>query len=172
MNRKMPVQKPGRSETIVRTPREFLNLVERKFWVTLSIDLAALPNNSVCPAFISPEEDSLALTTSWRRLIPPGSYGWLNPPYDDIAPWVKKAHEARRGIFVLVPASVGSNWWRDYVHEKAWVNFLNGRIIFNDKQGRPICSPKTGKPTPYPKDLALLVYGLEPGYDIWDWKRS
>lgn len=171
MSRKMPVQKPGRSETIVRTPMAFVKSVARLLRISqFSVDLAALSNNKVCIAFIHPKVDSLKV--NWRDWIQAEEWGWLNPPYDNIAPWVAKACVSRRHVAVLVPASVGSNWWRDYVHNKAWVLFLNGRITFNDRNGKPICSPKTGKPTPYPKDLALLVYGMEPGYDVWDWKKE
>lgn len=173
MARKMPVQKPGKSEQVVRTPPEFLRSVKLFLgFKHFTIDLAASDDNAVCSNWITKEQD--ALTLPWLH---PG-WGWLNPEYGHIASWVYKAHRAKQGYgtqtVVLIPASVGSNWWRDYVHQKAMVLFLNGRITFNDKHGDPICSPKTGKPTPYPKDLALLIYSPDwaPGYDVWNWREE
>ncbi len=154
----MPKQKPGKSEQVVCTPMEFVVAAERRLVTHFYIDLAALDVNKVCSFHIGPAEDSLA--ADWRRKIPIGRWAWLNPPYSKIGPWMKKAYQSGRLIAVLVPASVGSNWWRDYVHGKAWVNFLNGRIQF------------VGHKAGYPKDLALIVYGLEPGYDIWTWKTK
>ena len=60
-------------------------------------------------------------------------------------------------IYFLVPAAVGSNWFRGYVHKKALVLFLNGRLSFDGK-------------APYPKDCLLAVYGVKAGYDVWKWK--
>lgn len=169
----MPRQKPGKSETIVRTPPEFLAAVKRFLGIdAFAVDLASCADNAVASLGITKEED--AFTFDWG-VLGDGGWCWLNPPYDDIAPWVEKCWAESQlstsvRTAVLIPASVGSNWWRDYVHQKARVCFLNGRILFLDKFGNPICSPKTGKPTPYPKDLALLLYGDEPGYDIWNWR--
>lgn len=61
---------------------------------------------------------------------------------------------------MLVPASVGANWWFTGVHHEADVHFLNGRIKF------------VGAKDPYPKDCALLLYhpAATGGYSCWNWK--
>lgn len=87
----------------------------------------------------------------------------LKRPYAHIAPWVGRAwSESRKGahVLMLLPAGVGSNWWRDFVHEKARVLLLNGRLTFG------------GETAPYPKDLVLLEYGpkVYPGYTVWNWR--
>lgn len=157
MKRTMPAQKPGRSEQVVVTPDEFMRAVKSRLGIDhFCIDLAANDKNTKANRYYSSEVDSLV--HNWRRAVPSG-WAWLNPPYSDICPWVQKALLSGRHIAVLVPASVGSNWWRDYVHDQAFVLFLNGRIQFE------------GHTTGYPKDLALILYGLEPGYDIWRWKE-
>lgn len=178
--RTMPRQKPGASDSTVLTPWDFIEAVYRKLDISsFKMDLAATDFNKRAKRYISPEIDSLA--QDWRKIGREigGGWFWLNPPYDRIAPWMKKTAEtwphfpleAANPTAVLIPASVGSNWWRDYVHEKCQVLFLNGRIQFLDRHGHAICSAKTGKPTPYPKDLALLLYGAGTvGYDIWSWK--
>lgn len=159
----MPAWKPGRSEQSVGTPRVFLDAVEARFG-TITLDVAASPHNAVCERFI--DEAQNGLTTPWD----PDGLNWCNPPFARIAPWVEKAYaEARdnstRSLLLLM-ASVGSNWWRDWVHDKAFVYLLNGRMTF------------VGHSTPFPKDLVLLEYcnasvyseGL-PYYEVWDWRK-
>lgn len=160
MPRKMPAQRPGRSETVVATPDDFMKEVKKYFGIkAFDIDLAADRTNTKAKRFITKEQNALDHDFSWRRAILSRQTAWLNPPYDHIEPWVRKAAQTGRSIFVLVPASVGSNWWRDWVDGTADVYLLNGRIKF------------VGHKTGYPKDLALLVYGgLVTGYQVWDWK--
>ena len=62
---------------------------------------------------------------------------------------------------MLVPASVGSNWWQEFVHHKAHVLMLNDRIQF------------VGAEWVYPKDLGLLLYTpfiRQGSYEGWSWK--
>ena len=122
-----------------------------------AVDLAASALNTVAKKY-----HTEAVTQAW------GYWGtdwaWLNPPYANIGPWAEKAYDSGSNIAMLVPASVGANWWKAWVHRRAKVLFLNGRLAF-----------MPDKPTwLYPKDCALLLYG--PGakayhaYDIWTWR--
>lgn len=131
-----------------------------------TFDLAAHHSNTVAGSQFWTEEDN-ALLQSWGGF--PG-WCWCNPPYANIRPWVEKAVAgsavgwggARSGssIAMLVPASVGSNWWAEAVDGRAHVLFLNGRLTF------------AGETTPYPKDTALLLYTpfIKGGYEVWRWK--
>lgn len=157
-----PPQKPGRSRQDYRTPAVFLDAVRRRFGLTaFAIDLAASEENAVAPLFYTEAED--ALQQPWRTKS--REFGWCNPPFANIAPWVRKAwRESRIGarVLMLVPAGVGANWWRDHVDGKAFVLFLNGRITF------------VGETMPYPKDCVLLVYGpdVAPGQAVWSWSAK
>lgn len=156
----VPVQKPGRSVQDVATPPEFLFAAKRRLGIEeFACDLAASRENAVCPEYYDVQAD--ALTRSW--VFP--TYAWCNPPYGNIAPWVERAWQSSQvggRIAVLVPAAVGSNWWRKWVHHKACVLLLNGRITF------------VGHAAGYPKDLALLLYGpdVAPGYVVWRWSEQ
>lgn len=170
----------GQSKQDYATPREFIDAVVSQFGA-LDFDLAATYENTVAPHFFGPPETKRgvrggthcrgidAFTQDWTELS--GNL-WLNPPFDRIAPWAAKCAvsaewmyegcrpgECPRKIFFLVPAAVGSNWWASWVHERARVLFLNGRICFDGI-------------APYPKDCALIVYGMPPGYEIWRWKEN
>jgi hypothetical protein len=86
---------------------------------------------------------------------------FLNPPFADIEPWAKKSalHRHAGRTFMLVPASVGSNWYAEHVHGIAHVVALSPRLMF------------IGETNPYPKDLALLIWSsVCGGFSTWRWK--
>jgi phage N-6-adenine-methyltransferase len=150
----------GASKQDYETPLELIEAVKDRFG-EIVLDLAASGHNAKAIQWIDEECDSLK--QDWVQSAFPhiGGLCWLNPPFGNIAPWAKKcAEESARGcrIAFLVPASVGANWWRDYVHGKAAVYFLNGRVCFDGVNG-------------FPKDCALCLYGEPPGYEVWTWKQ-
>lgn len=158
-----PKHNKGRSKQDYCTPPEFLEAVLRRKRIPLfDMDLAASHANAISCAesYYTKEQDALA--QPWYR----GSgWNWCNPPYTHIEPWVRRAYQQSclddgAKTLMLLPAGVGSNWFRDWVHEKAKVIFLNGRITF------------VGATDAYPKDCILLEY--QPGcwcndYSVWSW---
>jgi phage N-6-adenine-methyltransferase len=164
----MPAQKPGRSKQAVRTPDDFFRAASERlgpFW----IDLAATYRNRLRPLYYDRKQN--ALVQSW--LYPVGrprystdtDWAWCNPPFADIAPWARKGLiEAQGGahIAMLLPAAVGSNWWKQYVHHQAKVLLLNGRLTFK------------GHRTCYPKDLVLVLFSPSVAFDyeVWTWRDS
>lgn len=159
----MPEQRPGRSTQEVGTPPELVTAVERRFGA-LRFDLAANEDNAICTGWLGPGSDYAtdAFSVDWAGMWTRG-YAWLNPPFDDIAPWARKCVlSARDGAFVLmlVPASTGSIWYARYVQGHARVIPLAPRVTF------------LGHDTPYPKDLILCVYNpwVDAGVaDQWRW---
>lgn len=160
-----PTQKPGRSRQDYQTPPEFLiSLRERLSIADFALDAAATYTNSVSSAYLDETINALHDDTSWIS-HQPGGWTYCNPPFGRVGPWVRKAWiEAGRGasIAMLLPAGVGSNWWRDYVDGRAHVLLLNGRLTF------------VGQTTPYPKDCVLLLYTpfIQGGYEVWDWRHE
>lgn len=156
-----PKHNRGKSNQSYATPKEFIQAVKRGLGgIEFAYDLAATAKNTQAAKWWSPEQDSLK--QAWDAK----GWNWLNPPYGHITPWVEKAFtdslKYDTSIAMLIPASVGSNWWRNYVHMEARVWLLNRRIQF------------VGAPTVSPKDHALLIYApwLESGYHIWDWAQE
>jgi phage N-6-adenine-methyltransferase len=161
-----PAQKPGRSRQDYRTPPAFLVAVKSYLGLDdFAFDFACTPENAVAPNHFY---DADALKMDWVAALGCHGWGWLNPPYADIRPWAQKAYEASTDggrIAMLIPAAVGSNWWREWVNRKADVLFLNGRLTF------------VGCTDPFPKDCALLLYtplayATQGSYDVWDWRRQ
>lgn len=150
----------GASKQDYSTPPDFMRAIRGRFG-KIYFDLAASPENAKSEYFFSEREDSL------RQAWPLCGNLWLNPPFKNIGVWAAKCAQWARGLdqasnarlLFLVPASVGSNWFADFVWGHAQVIFLNGRISFDGKN-------------PFPKDCMLCVYGSLPWEDnyVWHWK--
>lgn len=97
------------------------------------IDLCATGENKLCEYFIDPSidlfspgadkyvEKALELITSADSL-PIVPWAWINPPYQGggktglfVARAVELCKAHGLGLVALIPASVGSVWWRDSV---------------------------------------------------------
>lgn len=161
------------------TPLEFIYAVEDTFGEPLIVDLAATEQSAKAAAFITSEIDSLKENwDTWFYQFRKDGRGalWLNPPYSNIAPWARKCantyvFDEQVEIFLLVPASVGANWFWDYVWPYATV-YSVGRMVFDNCFDR-----KTGKlvSTVYPKDLILAHYtNTTPSRTLqrWQWKTK
>lgn len=162
--RKMPAQKPSKSNQVVATPMEFVDAVESRFG-KIHWDVCANAENCVVrnvhggrsAQFFSERENGLA--QQWSHM---GGNLWCNPPFGKIAPWAKKASEEANPhtrVLMLTPAAVGANWWWEYVRPHAVVYILHPRLAF------------TGQP--FPKDLQLAVFGLgATGFGRWRWTKE
>lgn len=165
-----PRHKRGRSKQDYQTPPELLMAVRRYLGIRdFSIDLAAARHNTVHPVYFTEDDD--ALQQSWHQWTGHDhGWGWCNPPFAHIEPWVKHAStQMAMGaqVAMLLPAGIGSNWFRQWVHLQAFWLALNGRLTF------------MGQPTCYPKDCILVLWDLDlqPGasgnapYDVWEWDK-
>lgn len=137
------------------TPPGLLRVIEERFG-PIAFDLAAAPHNKKHYRYFSEADNSLV--QDWHKT--PGNL-WLNPPFGSITPWAEKCWlESQKGakILLLVPASIGTNWFRDFVYGKSEVLALNGRVKF------------LGPDMPaFPKELILCRYGFGTGFDVWTW---
>lgn len=149
----------GKSKQDYGTPISFICAVEDRFG-PLVHDLACTNANAKAPSGYYLDGGWDALKEPWAFQHPRGNL-WLNPPFADIAPWAEKcaAESNRHGlIFLLTPASIGSNWFANHVNGKAMVLGLAPRLTFE------------GTNDPYPKDLMLSVFGMGlKGFDVWRW---
>lgn len=158
------------SDPDIRTPAEFVSAVKR-YHGPIAVDLAAKDaGNAVdgCQFFITPEVDSLKQDWGDIAAIVTGHL-WLNPPYNAIGPWVKRAAlyapclRAGQKLLVLVPASVGARYWQDHVDGRAFEQQV-GRIAFDGYKSASM------------KDHCLLVYTCDRPHNLhlaryWEWKK-
>lgn len=152
--------KRGKSAQDFETPANFMDAVKRRFG-PIDLDLAASADNRQCEHYLSEADDSLSV--NWFQYKGIHKTLWLNPPFADIAPWAKKCAGYGASwnwrILFLTPASIGSEWFRYYVYDKALVLALNPRLKF------------VGQKDQYPKDCILSAYGFNPGFEVWRWNE-
>lgn len=104
------------------------------------LDVAATNDNYKIKPFLSPEDDALAV--DWRGYYDgPAPICWMNPPYSQIAAFMRKAWgESQKGCTVvcLVPSRTDTRWWHEYVWDVArnaarpWaeIRYIKGRVKF------------------------------------------
>lgn len=86
-------------------------------------DVCALPENTKCERFFSPDIDGLQ--QEWHGVC------WCNPPYGrEVGKWVKKAAESFATVVMLLPARTDTSWFHDYCLPYGNIEFLRGRLKF------------------------------------------
>ena len=117
------------------TPQNFFDTLHKEF--KFETDVCALPENTKCDRFFTPEQDGLK--QAWTGVC------WMNPPYGrEIGHWMKKAYESMRDngaiVVCLVPSRTDTRWWHDFAM-KGEIRFIKGRLKFgNTKNNAPFPS--------------------------------
>lgn len=106
-----------------------------------ALDACCRPETAKADHFYTREDDGLA--QPWHGRV------WVNPPYSDPAPWIRKAvEEVRNGhsdrVVMLLPAAIDTEWYHTLVVPHADVVPVRGRIRFIGWQGAAVGSPKAG----------------------------
>ena len=112
------------------TPPKFFEELNKEF--DFDTDVCALPENTKCPHYYSPEVDGLH--QNWTGAC------WCNPPYGkQIGKWVEKAYMSSllgATVVMLLPARTDTAWFHDYIYGKAEIRFVRGRITFVGAKSR------------------------------------
>lgn len=97
-----------------RTPESVLALLREEF------------NFDFDPCPVSPTFDGLN--------VPWGSCSFVNPPYSQLAQWLKKGYEehqlGKTAVF-LIPSRTDTKAWHDYVMKATEIRFVKGRLKFS-----------------------------------------
>jgi hypothetical protein len=162
--------KPTKSVQTYQTPPELFDALWNAFNVEIAWDLAANEKNSAAShSYYGPGskhgEDSLK--EPWQNgvsCVDGSEWMWLNPPYKNVSPWMKKCRdESRLGarIVTLTLACPGTKWYQKFVRGNALALTLTNRVTF------------VGESAPYPRELMICLWcnGLS-GEGYWDWKKS
>lgn len=124
-----------------RTPDWLYNLLNREFNFTL--DPASDGVNNKCAKFYTKATNGLG--QSWA-----GETVFVNPPYSDLASWIKKSHdEALAGatVVMLIPARTDTKAYHKYIAtEGRELYFIEGRLKFS----------ATSNSAPFPSMLVLF----------------
>ena len=94
------------------------------------------------------EGDPDALVADW------GESTFCNPPYSRVSAFVKKAvEESKKGktVVLLVNACTDTQWFHEYLYNKAEIRFVKGRISFIDPK-----NPTKKQPSPRPSMIVIL----------------
>ncbi len=94
----------------------------------IDVDLACSDMNKLVPVGLTEQMDSLS--QPWHAY---GRCGFLNPPYSDVTPWMRKAmREARMGFttVMLVPAPNGESRYWLVEDAAAELRIIHGRLAF------------------------------------------
>ena len=139
-----------------RTPPALFASLNAEF--CFQLDAAAAPHNALCRKFITAEQNTLE--TPWADYLSIPGYVWLNPPYSDITPFVKKAAAESTnqiGTVMLVPADTSVGWFKEAIQTASEVRFITaGRLAFiNPVTGKPVSGNNKGSMLiiwhPYPR---------------------
>ena len=139
-----------------RTPPAIFASLDAEF--CFQLDAAAAPHNALCRKFITAEQNTLE--TPWADYLNVPGYVWLNPPYSDIMPFVKKAASESAnqiGTVMLVPADTSVGWFKEAIQTASEVRFITaGRLAFiNPVTGKPVSGNNKGSMLiiwrPYPR---------------------
>lgn len=147
---------PADQRDLWRTPPALFACLNAEF--CFQLDAAAAPHNALCRKFITAEQNTLE--TPWDEYLSIPGYVWLNPPYSDITPFVKKAaaESANQiGTVMLVPADTSVGWFKEAIQTASEVRFITaGRLAFiNPVTGKPVSGNNKGSILiiwhPYPR---------------------
>lgn len=123
------------------TPQMLFKKLDNIF--KFEVDVAADENNKKCKKYYSLKEDGLNQTWRTER----GGAVWCNPPYGrDIKKWVEKAYKESKlhntTIVMLIPSRTDTQYFHDYIYNKAKLFFIRGRLKFiNEKKQEEHSAP-------------------------------
>lgn len=140
-----------------RTPKAVFDALDKEF--EFVADMAASEENALCNEFFNKEYDSLSFDWAYHFLVTKtckasNRYVWLNCPYSNPMPWVKKAAETQLnglGVVMLLNADCSVGWFAEALKTVSEIRFIvsdeapntkrgysSGRIGFLNGDGDPI----------------------------------
>lgn len=111
------------------TPQYIYDELNNEF--DFNLDPCSSDDNYKCENHFTIAEDGL--TKNWE-----GYRVFCNPPYSNIAAWVKKAYkEATKKktlVVLLIPARTDTKYFHEYIYHRSEIRFIKGRIKFGDSK--------------------------------------
>jgi phage N-6-adenine-methyltransferase len=136
-----------------RTPPKIF----QRFGADCTLDVAATADNALCADFYTKEQDGLK--QPWHGVV------WLNPPYSNVAPWLRKTVEYVRSggrVIALLPAWTNATFFHQYC-KFGQITFLKQRLVFGNADAN---APFPSIVVEFsPETLAMAQYGLNARLD-------
>lgn len=111
------------------TPRDLYEELDKEFNFTL--DPCSTNDNYKCLKHFTIEDDGLSKNWGGERVF-------CNPPYSNIAEWVKKAYresiKENTLVVLLIPARTDTKYFQDYIYHRSEVRFIRGRLKFGESK--------------------------------------
>ncbi|MBP7319557.1 MAG: adenine methyltransferase [Lachnospiraceae bacterium] len=111
------------------TPQHTYDELNNEFHFTL--DPCATEENKKCDKYYS--EGKNGLLQDWN-----GETVFCNPPYSQIATWVKKCHDEGNKpntvVVMLIPARTDTRYFQNEILNRAELRFIAGRLKFGDSK--------------------------------------
>ena len=147
------------------TPTAFVGRLAMEFCprgTIFTLDPCATERTAKAPTFYTKADNGLR--SPWFGRV------FLNPPFSNIAPWVKRAAVKTRDgkcdlVVAILPCSLDTGWFHEWVLPYAELHFIRGRIQFLDAKGKPATSPR--------HPLFIAAYrkgGLTQQYISYSWR--
>ena len=122
-------------------PLHSFNDAVKTFNVKPVFDYCASDNNHVCKKYFTKKDNALTKDWKWD--------GFCNFPYSKQYEFMEKAWKEHQKnnieLLILAYSKTDTQWWADFVENKAEVHFIKNRIKFLDKNGK-----LTANQAPYP----------------------
>jgi phage N-6-adenine-methyltransferase len=109
------------------TPQWLFDALNKEFGFTL--DPCCTPELAKCAKFYTMRENGLLRDWGTETVF-------MNPPYSDVAAWMRKAYGAAQEgatVVCLIPARTDTAWWHEYAM-KSEIRLLRGRLKFGDAE--------------------------------------
>jgi len=139
---------PEGSRDLWETPPDVFDAIQSELGIRFSLDVCAVGENAKCFSYLSPDDDALSIDWNDRMGERYATIAlWMNPPYSDPTPWVRKAaEESAKGLIVvgLVIHDPSTKWFQQYVEGVASVAYVPDRRISFLQDGKPV----NGNPKP------------------------
>jgi len=117
------------------TPQSLFDALDKEF--KFDCDAAATDENTKCKWYNTKEFSALN-EENWCKTVGSNCHlktFWLNPPYGQIAAFMKKAYEeSLKGAIVvcLIPARTDTRYFHEYCMKAHEIRFIKGRLKFTN----------------------------------------
>lgn len=137
------------------TPQSLFDEINKAFGPCV-LDVCANSQNTKCVSYFTEQDNALEQEWFNKNLNISPQICWMNPPYSDPYPWLKKAtEEVKKGnviVVSLLKADHSTSWYKDFIYDYNNVRFYPGveridlpkRVKFVAPPG--LINKKTGKP--------------------------